>query len=247
MNIIEMKNLSVHYGKKTILKDINLNFKKGEIVSIIGPSGCGKTTLMHSINRMIEEDGGYFTGEILFKGENTRNVKVEELRKNIGIVFQQPTPFPLSIYENLAYPLRYYGIKKKEQIDIAVKKNLEKAGLYDEVADKLDSSPMELSGGQQQRLCIARSLTVDPEVLLLDEPCSALDIQNSHHIEKSLKELSKEYTIVMITHNLAQARRLSDRTVFISEGNIIEQSSTRELFENPKHNITKQYIAQMQA
>lgn len=203
-NILEIKNLSVSYGKNRVLKDINLNIERNRITAIIGPSGCGKSTFLKSLNLMItEEKTSEILGEIYFNGKNIRDFQIENLRKKIGLVFQTPTPFPFSIYKNMIYAPIYYGVKDKKELDKIVKEKLILAGLYDEIKDEMNKSALSLSGGQQQRLCIARELTVEPEILLLDEPCSALDIQNTMKIEEMLKNLSSKYTIVIVTHNLA--------------------------------------------
>ena len=186
-NILEIKNLSISYEDKKILKGININIKKNKITSIIGPSGCGKTTFLKTLNSIINEEGNpEIEGEIFFKGKNIKDIDEENLRKNIGLVFQTPTPFPFSIYKNMTYVPVYYGITDKKELDSIVKEKLETAGLYEEVKNELNKSALKLSGGQQQRLCIARSLTAEPEIILLDEPCSALDIKNTEKIEQML-------------------------------------------------------------
>ena len=210
MNIIEVKDLIVSYGNKKVLKNFSMNIEKNKITAITGPSGCGKSTLLSVLNLMIEDNGGKFQGEILFKGKDIHSYKKEDIRKMIGMVFQKPTPFPFSIYKNLTYAPVYYGIKDKKQLDYIVENTLKKAGLYEEVRDDLNMKATKLSGGQQQRLCIARALSVEPEVLLLDEPCSSLDLKNTLKIEETLVNFSKDYTIVIVTHNLEQAERISD-------------------------------------
>ena len=189
-----------------------------------------------------EEKGAKTFGDIFFEGKNIKNFEVELLRKNIGLVFQTPTPFPFSIYKNMTYAPIYYGIKNKNQLDNLVKEKLKLAGLYDEIKDEINKSALSLSGGQQQRLCIARELTVEPEVLLLDEPCSALDIQNTIKIEEMLKKLSKNYTIIIVTHNLAQAKRIADKTAFFFDGELVEYEDTEKIFSNPRDEKTKKYI-----
>lgn len=241
--ILEVKNFSVSYGDKKILADINMYIDRNKINAIIGPSGCGKTTFLKSLNMMINEEKGVKTfGDIFFEGKNIKNFEVEILRKNIGLVFQTPTPFPFSIYKNMTYAPIYYGIKNKNQLDDLVKEKLILAGLYEEVKDEINKSALSLSGGQQQRLCIARELTVEPEILLLDEPCSALDIQNTIKIEEMLKNLSKNYTIIIVTHNLAQARRIADKTAFFFDGELVEYEDTEKIFSNPSDERTKKYI-----
>lgn len=241
--ILEVKNFSVSYDDKKILKNINMYIDRNKITAIIGPSGCGKSTFLKSLNMMINEEKGAKTfGDIFFEGKNIKNFEIELLRKNIGLVFQTPTPFPFSIYKNMTYAPIYYGIKNKNQLDNLVKEKLKLAGLYDEIKDEINKSALSLSGGQQQRLCIARELTVEPEVLLLDEPCSALDIQNTIKIEEMLKNLSKNYTIIIVTHNLAQAKRIADKTAFFFDGELVEYEDTEKIFSNPRYEKTKKYI-----
>ena len=241
--ILEVKNFSVSYDDKKILKNINMYIDRNKITAIIGPSGCGKSTFLKSLNMMINEEKGAKTfGDIFFEGKNIKDFEVENLRKNIGLVFQTPTPFPFSIYKNMTYAPIYYGIKDKNQLDNLVKEKLKLAGLYDEIKDEINKSALSLSGGQQQRLCIARELTVEPEVLLLDEPCSALDIQNTIKIEEMLKNLSKNYTIIIVTHNLAQAKRIADKTAFFFDGELVEYEDTEKIFSNPRDEKTKKYI-----
>lgn len=241
--ILEVKNFSVSYDDKKILKNINMYIDRNKITAIIGPSGCGKSTFLKSLNMMINEEKGAKTfGDIFFEGKNIKDFEIELLRKNIGLVFQTPTPFPFSIYKNMTYAPIYYGIKDKIQLDNLVKEKLKLAGLYDEIKDEINKSALSLSGGQQQRLCIARELTVEPEVLLLDEPCSALDIQNTIKIEEMLKNLSKNYTIIIVTHNLAQAKRIADKTAFFFDGELVEYEDTEKIFSNPRDEKTKKYI-----
>lgn len=242
-NILEIKDFSVNYGKSRVLKNINLEIEKNRITAIIGPSGCGKSTFLKSLNLMItEEKSSEILGKIYFNGKNIKDFQIENLRKKIGLVFQTPTPFPFSIYKNMIYAPVYYGIKDKKELDKIVKEKLVLAGLYDEIKDEMNKSALSLSGGQQQRLCIARELTVEPEILLLDEPCSALDIQNTMKIEEMLKNLSSKYTIVIVTHNLAQAKRIADKTAFFFDGELIEYNDTEVIFTNPKDEKTKNYI-----
>ena len=242
-NILEIKDFSVNYGKSRVLKNINLDIERNRITAIIGPSGCGKSTFLKSLNLMItEEKSSEMLGEIYFNGKNIKDFQIENLRKKIGLVFQTPTPFPFSIYKNMIYAPVYYGIKDKKELDKIVKEKLVLAGLYDEIKDEMNKSALSLSGGQQQRLCIARELTVEPEILLLDEPCSALDIQNTMKIEEMLKNLSSKYTIVIVTHNLAQAKRIADKTAFFFDGELVEYGDTEDIFTNPKDEKTKNYI-----
>lgn len=242
-DILEIKNLSIEIEGKKILKDININIRKNKITAIIGPSGCGKTTFLKSLNRLIEEENQIKKeGKIFFENKDISEFNLNELRKKIGLVFQNPAPFPFSIYKNMTYAPIYYGEKDKNILDKIVKDKLKDAGLYEEVKDELEKSALKLSGGQQQRLCIARSLTVNPEILLLDEPCSALDIQNTNKVEELLKKLSQKYTIVIVTHNLFQAKRLSDYTAFFLDGELVEYDKTENIFENPKEEKTREYI-----
>ena len=242
MNILEINNLNVSYGNKQVIKNLSMNIEKNKITAIIGPSGCGKSTLLTTLNLMIAENGGSFTGEILFKGKDILSYEIDYLRRMIGIVFQKPTPFPFSIYKNLTYAPKYYGIKDKNRLNEIVENILKRVGLYDEINKNLNMLATKLSGGQQQRLCIGRALTVEPEILLLDEPCSALDRKNTANIEEMLLELSKDYTIVVVTHNLSQAKRISDYTAFILDGELIEYDTTENVFNNPKDDRTREYI-----
>lgn len=237
--MITTKNLSISYGEDNIIKDANLNFKDKSITAIIGPSGCGKTTLLVSLNKIIEERGGKISGEIEFMGKNINEYPLNELRKQIGMVFQKPTPFPISIEDNIKLATKYHSIK-----DNTVE-TLKRVGLYEEVKADLKKSALELSGGQQQRLSIARSLAINPRVLLLDEPCSSLDIINTKIIEYLLLNLKKEMAIIIVTHNLAQARRIADETIFMLSGEVVEIGNTKDIFENPKDERTRQYIGGM--
>ncbi len=242
MEIIKVSNLNVSYDNKLVLKDLSMSFEEKKITAIIGPSGCGKSTFLSTLNLMLEEYGGKFTGEILYKNKDIKSYDKDNLRKSIGMVFQKPTPFPLSIYKNMTYAMMYYGIKDKKELDNIVKYNLKRVGLFDEINNDLNMYAMKLSGGQQQRLSIARALTVEPEVLLLDEPCSALDIKNTAIIENMLYNFSSEYTIIIVTHNLSQAKRIADYTAFVLDGELIEYGETKEIFSNPKDKRTKEYL-----
>ncbi|MEW8972929.1 MAG: phosphate ABC transporter ATP-binding protein [Tissierellaceae bacterium] len=242
MEIIKVNDLNVSYDEKLILKNLSMSFIRNKITAIIGPSGCGKSTFLMALNLMLEEQGGKYTGEIIFKDRDIREYRRDSIRKTIGMVFQKPTPFPLSIYKNMIYAPVYYGIKDKKELQNIVDHNLKRVGLFEEIDKELNMSAMKLSGGQQQRLCIARALTVNPEVLLLDEPCSALDIKNTAIIEEMLLKLSEEYTIIIVTHNLSQARRISDYTAFILNGELVEYGETKEVFSNPKDNRTAEYL-----
>lgn len=240
-NILKLKNINVFYGDKKILDNINIEFERNKITSIIGPSGCGKTTLLKTINKIIlEENNAQITGYMEFDGINSNNIPIEILRKNIGIVFQNPPPFPMSIYKNISYALKYYGYNKKH-LENKIIDILKSVNLYDEVKDKLNTSALKLSGGQKQRLCLARSLTVEPNILLLDEPCSSLDIVNSEKIENTLIKLKENYTIIIVTHNINQAKKISDNTIFMRDGKIIESGKTTEILENSKDLIERDY------
>lgn len=241
----EVKNLYFFYGKFATLSRINTVFNKGEITALIGPSGSGKSTLLRTFNRIYDlYPGQYATGKILLNGINilSDSIDVNMLRKKISMVFQKPTPFPMSIFDNIAFALKIHEKLKKDELSDRVESALKQAAIWNEVKDKLHTPGTSLSGGQQQRLCIARTLAIKPEILLLDEPTSALDPISTAKIEALLQTLSKNYTIIIVTHNLKQAQRLSDQTIFMSEGNIIEQNKTKLLFENPQNPLTKQYI-----
>ncbi|MEI0612126.1 phosphate ABC transporter ATP-binding protein [Brachyspira pilosicoli] len=244
-SILQLKNVSMCYGDKKILDNINIDFEKNKITSIIGPSGCGKSTLLKTINKIIlEENDAIVEGNIYLNDVNTNDIPVETLRKNIGIVFQTPIPFPMTIYKNISYALKYYGFNKK-QIEEKVKDILKLTSLYDEVKDKLNTSALKLSGGQKQRLCIARSLSVEPEILLLDEPCSSLDIINSNKIEDTLLSLRERYTIIIVTHNIAQAKRISDNAIFMYDGKILSSGKIDDVFSNNENTIIQNYIKLM--
>lgn len=245
MDIIELANLNAFYGNKKVLNNINMKIKKNKITAVIGPSGCGKSTLLAVLNRMIEENGGSIEGKVIFNEKDILNYSKNELRRKVGIVFQKPSPFPLSIYGNLAYAPLYYGVKDKKLLNDIVENKLRISGLYEEVKDDFKMPALELSGGQQQRLCIARALTVEPDVLLMDEPCSALDVKNTANIEDMLLNLLDDYTIIIVTHNLFQAKRISDYTVFILDGEIVEFGETEQIFNNPGDRRTKEYIEGM--
>ncbi|MCX7885062.1 MAG: phosphate ABC transporter ATP-binding protein [Caloramator sp.] len=242
-DIINIKDLCVKYGKKDVLKNIFLDIKEKSTIAIIGPSGCGKSTLLKTLNGLIyDEEDSNVKGSIYFKGQDVKEIMDYELRKRVVMVFQNPTPFPFSIYKNMIYAPKYFGIKNKDELMKIVEDKLKICGLYDEVKDNLNMNALKLSGGQQQRLCIARALTVEPEVLLLDEPCSSLDFINIEKIEEMIKNLSKDYTIIIVTHNLSQAKRISDYTAFLLDGEIIEFSDTNSFFNSPKDDRTKIYI-----
>ena len=245
MNKIEVKNVDLFYGDFQALKDVSITMPENKITAFIGPSGCGKSTMLKSLNRMNDlVDGVKITGEITLDGEDiyAPKVDVNELRKRIGMVFQQPNPFSMSIYDNIAYGPRVHGIKKKKDLDIIVERSLRGAALWDEVKDKLKRNALQISGGQQQRLCIARALAVEPEVLLMDEPTSALDPISTSKIEELCDSLKKSYTIVIVTHNMQQAARISDFCSFFFEGEIVESDQTSTIFQNPKNKKTEDYI-----
>lgn len=244
MGKIEIKNTDLYYGDFHALKDINLDIPANQITAFIGPSGCGKSTLLKSLNRMNDlVEGCRITGELLLDGEDIYGpMDVNLLRRRVGMVFQKPNPFPMSIYDNIAYGPRTHGIRSKAKLDDIVEKALWDAAIWDEVKDRLKKSALGMSGGQQQRLCIARALAVQPEVLLMDEPTSALDPISTSRIEDLAVELKKNYTIVMVTHNMQQAARISDKTAFFLLGEVIEYGDTMTLFSMPKNKKTEDYI-----
>ncbi len=239
-----IEHLDLYYNDFQALYDVNMNIRSNEITAFIGPSGCGKSTLLKTLNRMNDlVEGCRITGNVYFEGVNIyQDMDVVSLRKNVGMVFQKPNPFPMSIYDNVAYGPRTHGVKKKSQLDGIVEESLEKAAMWDEVKDRLKKSALGLSGGQQQRLCIARALAVKPSVLLMDEPPSALDPISTMKIEDLVLELKRNYTIVIVTHNMQQATRISDKTAFFLHGNVVEFDETEKLFFKPKDKRTSDYI-----
>ena len=240
-----VKDMELYYGSFHALKNVNLNIASEEITALIGPSGCGKSTFLKSLNRMNDlVEGCRITGDIRLMGEDIydRNMDVSVLRRRVGMVFQKPNPFPMSVYDNIAYGPRTHGVKKKAELDEIVEKSLRDAAIWDELKDRLKKSALGLSGGQQQRLCIARALAVKPEVILMDEPTSALDPISTSKIEDLVMDIKKEYTIVMVTHNMQQAVRVSDTTVFFLLGEIIESGATGQMFSVPKDKRTEDYI-----
>ncbi|MBS5368486.1 phosphate ABC transporter ATP-binding protein PstB [Longibaculum muris] len=242
---IQARNLNLYYGEKHALKDVSLDIMENKITAFIGPSGCGKSTFLKTLNRMNDYVNNVkIEGEILLDDENIYDSRVDTtiLRKKVGMVFQQPNPFPMSIYDNVAYGPRIHGIKNKKELDVIVEKSLKAAALYDEVADRLHSSALGLSGGQQQRLCIARCLAVEPEVILLDEPTSALDPISTLKIEELLMELKNKYTIAIVTHNMQQASRIADYTAFFLVGEMVEYGKTKDIFSLPQDKRTEDYI-----
>jgi len=242
---LSVENLKLFYGEKQALHGVNINIPKGHVVAFIGPSGCGKSTLLRCFNRMNDlVDGCRIEGSISMEGRNIydRKVNVAQLRRRVGMVFQKPNPFPKSIYENVAYGLRLHGVNNRAQLDEAVERSLKGAALWDEVKDRLDSSGLSLSGGQQQRLVIARAIALEPEVLFLDEPCSALDPIATAQIEELLNNLKRKLTIVIVTHNMQQAARVSDFTAYMYLGKLIEYTDTKQLFTKPSRKETEDYI-----
>ena len=245
MDIIQVKDLNLWYNTSQALKNVNIYIEENTITALIGPSGCGKSTFLKTINRMNDlVQGVRVEGEILYDDINIfdKSVDVNELRRDIGMVFQKPNPFPMSIYDNIAYGPRTHGIKNKVALDEIVEESLRGAAIWDEVKDRLKKSALGLSGGQQQRLCIARALAVKPKILLMDEPTSALDPISTSKIEDLAVELKEKYTIVIVTHNMQQAVRISDKTAFFLLGELIEYGNTEEMFSNPKEKKTEDYI-----
>jgi phosphate transport system ATP-binding protein len=244
MEIIKTKDLNLYYGDNHALKNINLNIKTNYVTALIGPSGCGKSTFLRTINRMNDLIANVkITGNILYEGKDVySDYDVIELRKKIGMVFQKPNPFPMSIYDNIAYGPRIHGIKDKRILDEIVEKSLKGAVLWEEVKDRLKKSALGLSGGQQQRLCIARTLAVEPEVILMDEPTSALDPLSTLKIEELMDVLKKQYTVIIVTHNMQQAGRIADETAFFLVGEIVESGKTEDLFYKPRDKRTEDYI-----
>ena len=244
MDKILIRDMNLYYSDFHALKDVNLDIKEKEITAFIGPSGCGKSTLLKSLNRMNDlVEGCKITGDIRLDGEDIyKNIDVNLLRKRVGMVFQKPNPFPMSIYDNVAYGPRTHGIRSKAKLDEIVEKSLRDAAIWDEVKDRLKKSALGMSGGQQQRLCIARALAVHPEVLLMDEPTSALDPISTSKIEDLAMELKKDYTIVMVTHNMQQAARISDKTAFFLLGEVVEYNDTERIFSMPQDKRTEDYI-----
>lgn len=246
MGTFSVKNLDLYYGDFKALKNVNIELPQGEITALIGPSGCGKSTFLKTLNRMNDlVTGCRIEGEILLDGDNIydKNMNLNSLRKRVGMVFQQPNPFAMSIYDNVAYGPRTHGIKDKAQLDAIVEKSLKGAAIWDEVKDDLKKNAMSLSGGQQQRICIARALAVEPDVLLMDEPTSALDPISTLKIEDLVQKLKKDYTIIIVTHNMQQASRISDKTAFFLTGEICEFGDTVQIFTNPQDKRTEDYIS----
>ncbi len=244
MDKFQIENLELYYGDFKALKDVNLNLPSKEITAFIGPSGCGKSTLLKTLNRMNDlVEGCRITGKVMLDGEDIyAGMDVTMLRKRVGMVFQKPNPFPMTIYDNIAYGPRTHGIKNKAKLDEIVEHSLSGAAIWGEVKDRLKKSALGISGGQQQRVCIARALAVEPEVLLMDEPTSALDPISTSKIEELVLELKKKYTIIMVTHNMQQAARTSDKTAFFLMGEIVEFGETEQVFSMPREKKTEDYI-----
>ena len=245
MSIIKIENLDLFYGDFQALKNINMEIQANEITAFIGPSGCGKSTFLKTLNRMNDlVEGCRITGKVMLEGQDIYNgMDVNLLRKRVGMVFQKPNPFPMSIYDNIAYGPRTHGIRSKAKLDDIVEKSLRNAAIWDETKDRLKTSALGMSGGQQQRLCIARALAVQPDILLMDEPTSALDPISTSKIEDLCMELKKDYTIIIVTHNMQQAARISDKTAFFLLGEVIEMGETDQIFSMPKDERTENYIS----
>lgn len=245
MGIVIAKNLNLYYGAVQALKNVNIDIEKNSVTALIGPSGCGKSTFLRTINRMNDLiDSVKIAGEVIYEGKNiySSDYDVIDLRKKIGMVFQKPNPFPMSIYDNIAYGPRIHGLTNKSRLDEIVEQSLKGAVLWNEVKDRLKKSALGLSGGQQQRLCIARTLAVEPEVLLMDEPTSALDPISTLKVEELMDVLKKKYTVIIVTHNMQQAGRISDNTAFFLNGEIVEYGKTEDIFYKPKDRRTEDYI-----
>lgn len=243
--IFKIRNMDLHYGSFQALKNINMDIYKNDVTALIGPSGCGKSTFLRSLNRMNDlVEGCKIQGDIIFDGEDlyAKDYDVIALRKKVGMVFQKANPFPKSIYDNLTYGPKLHGIKDKKQLDEIVSRTLKEVGLWEEVKDRLHKSALGLSGGQAQRLCIARCLSVEPEVILMDEPTSALDPIATSKVESLIQELKQKYSIIIVTHNMQQAGRISDRTAFFLNGEIVEINDTEKIFTNPQNKKTEEYI-----
>jgi len=244
-NKIEIKDIKLSFGTKEVLKGVTMQIPKNSVVALIGPSGCGKSTLLRSINRMHDLNPDVkITGDILLDGESILQSKKDptEIRRKVGMVFQRPNPFPKSIYNNIAYGLKINELDKEVDVKQAVQSALEDCYLWDELGDNLKRSALEMSGGQQQRLCIARAIAISPEVILMDEPCSALDPISTAKIEELILRLKKDYTIIIVTHNMQQAIRTADYTGFMYLGELVEYGTTQQIFENPKEELTKRYV-----
>ena len=243
--IVKTENLNVYYGNVHALKNVNVKIPKNQVTAIMGPSGCGKTTLLKCFNRLIELTNEIkITGKIYINGINIydKNLDVNSLRRKVGMVFQKPNPLPMSIYDNVAYGLKIYGLKDKKKLDMTVKQALKTVGLWEEIKNRLKDSALRLSGGQQQRLCIARALAVEPEILLMDEPTSSLDPISAKHIENLILTLKNNYTVIIVTHNVHQALRIAEYVIFLYMGSVIESGPAKEIFQKPKHPETQAYL-----
>lgn len=243
--IVELRNVDVSFGEKKVLNELSVKIPKGKITAIIGQSGCGKSTLLKTLNRMCQEEGGEISGDCLLDNDSTLSIPVELLRKRVGMVFQQPLVFPFSVKKNLTYVLNYHFKLTKEEINQRVEELLRQVNLFDELKGELNLQGNKLSGGQKQRLAIARALCPEPELLLLDEPCSALDMENTLQIESLVLKLKEQYSVVVVTHNLAQAKRVSDFIILMDQGQIIEQTSTAQFFKSPQTELGKKYMKYM--
>lgn len=245
-NVYETKNLNLWYGEKHALKNVSIDIKQNEVTAIIGPSGCGKSTYLKTLNRMVElVPDVKVEGEISYRNRNIleKSYLAEDLRTKVGMVFQKPNPFPKSIYDNIAYGPRIHGIKKRKVLDEIVEKSLRGAAIWDEVKDRLHDNAYSLSGGQQQRICIARCLAIEPDVILMDEPTSALDPISTLKVEELIQQLKKDYSIIIVTHNMQQAARISDKTAFFLNGEVVEFDETDKIFSNPKDQRTEDYVS----
>ncbi len=247
LSTVQTQNLTLHYGNKTAFKEITLTLEPGKITALIGPSGCGKTSFLNCLNRLVElTPNATVSGRILLEDQDIRAINVIKLRRRVGMLFQKPNPFPLSIQKNLEFPLRHHGIKSQDRINHIIEDSFQQVGLWEEVKDRLKMPALSLSGGQQQRLCLARALALEPEILLMDEPCSALDPISSEIIEDLLLHLRGRYTLLVVTHNLAQAKRIADHTALFwvqeGAGALVEAGTTTQLFETPQHSLTRAYI-----
>ncbi len=245
MHIIESKNLNVFYGSSQALKNVTVSIEKGSVTALIGPSGCGKSTFLRTLNRMNDLiDGIRIEGEVTFDGANIyRHYDEIGLRKRVGMVFQKPNPFPMSIYDNIAYGLRIHGNRNRKSIDEIIEKSLKGASLWEDVKDRLNKNALGLSGGQQQRLCIARTLAIEPEIILMDEPTSALDPISTGKVEDLIVNMKNKYTVLIVTHNMQQAARISDYTAFFYQGVLVEFDKTENVFSNPREKKTEDYIS----
>lgn len=246
MGIIKTENLNLSYGDHQVLKDINMDIRKNEITALIGPSGCGKSTFLKTLNRMNDlVPNCKITGKVLFNDQDIYDRKTDAMavRKKIGMVFQKPNPFPISIYDNVAYAPRYHGTRKRRELDEIVENSLKKAALWDEVKDRLKKSALSLSGGQQQRLCIARTIALEPDIILMDEATSALDPISTTKMEELMLALKENYTVIIVTHNMQQAARVADKTAFFLLGDLVEFGTTSQIFNDPKMEKTKAYVS----